>query len=1266
MNIRQTSIIAARSILLLALAAATVEPARALDTDVYLKSQSLARNDAPRVLVIFDNSGSMSSLVTVTRVPYDPDVNYCTDDLDTLYGISGANAAKPAGCASRAGRIYWSFSSPRQPPASGSTRWFDATKNKCISSSSLSATGFYSGTKIAKWRSGNSGGGWQSLSSASNSTITYVDCEADNANDVNPVNDGIALDDGRQPLASNSTAYGSNPAFNWVSFSSNTDPTLYTSNYINLVNNPALSTTRTRLAIAKDAINAVVDSNPTFWMGLMAFNFNGGSDSNQNGEHGGRVVQQILDLNTPGLRTQFKAHVNNLGADTWTPLAETMWEAYRYWAGLSVDYGDNNSSNIPPPRDANAQNPPSSGPYVSPFQYACQTGYVVYITDGDPTIDGAADTKIRSLPGLSSSTCGHNDATPGTSCLKDLAGWMHNNDVYAGLTGRQTVTTYTIGFGDGMSAAGRDLLDQTARRGGGQFFTAQNGDELSIALESIFVQIQSQTTSFTAPSLSINAFNRQFNRDEIYLSLFKPSNNVAWDGNIKKYKLCTQADKTAGRCTELSDVLDQTNTKITDASGNILDTARSYWSATADGSEVKLGGAGSLVPAPASRTLYTYYTTTADYSALPATPSAGIPVAIGATNAFYTAVTANPTLLGLPNTATSTDVNTLIDWIRGRDSYDADQDGDTTESRWAFGDILHSRTAAITYGCVGSGSCTSSADPIIKLFVGSNDGTIRIINNSTGVEEWAFLPKEMYGMQYNLSQDPNGQHPFGMDNTISFWVRDNNKDGVIDPATDKVFMFVSMRRGGRNIYAFDATPASTMTTQSATVLPKLMWVIEGGTGDFAKLGQTWSVPRIARIRYKCSGTVCNDGNPNTSDTKSRVALMFAGGYDPNQDNAIPATTDTMGNAIYIVDPFTGSRIWWVSDAGATLNLPKMKYSIPSDLSLVDSDRDDNIDRLYVGDTAGQLWRIDLGTQLEQNVLDVGTKGYVFADVGCGSSTSARVHDATGACPSGTAFQDRRKFFYPPSVGMAADSSFSNVANYDLVAIGSGDREDPLDLLTTNLPVPPNNAADREAVHNRIYVFRDYNYPTGPAPDSDTSTTAVWDAPAPLTEFELYDATADTLANPTNAGFQTALTDLKSKKGWFINLKRQSAITVPNGLSTTWIGEKVLARTTLLGGVLSVTTYTPANDTNASTTCQASEGVATQYSLNVLNATAVVDFNQDGTKERSQQIGGGIPSEVVPVIRPDGLTGLVNAGDAAPAGAPLGGIDFVERIYRSEQ
>src|SRR3990167_321940 len=73
-----------------------VMPVNAKDTDVYLMSPTVARDDSPNVMIIFDNSGSMGTTISTTRPAYDPAIDYCTGDLDTLTGVIGANAGKPS------------------------------------------------------------------------------------------------------------------------------------------------------------------------------------------------------------------------------------------------------------------------------------------------------------------------------------------------------------------------------------------------------------------------------------------------------------------------------------------------------------------------------------------------------------------------------------------------------------------------------------------------------------------------------------------------------------------------------------------------------------------------------------------------------------------------------------------------------------------------------------------------------------------------------------------------------------------------------------------------------------------------------------------------------------------------------------------------------------------------------------------------------------------------------------------------------------------
>lgn len=1244
-----------------------IAPVSAKDTDVYLTSPMVSRDDSPNVMIIFDNSGSMDTNIT-SRPAYNPSINYCTSDLDTLIGV-GSNAGKPSNCADIGGRVYWSFGSAPTPPGTSSDRWFDASKNKCLNSaSSLASSGFYGGTKIAKWH-GSGDRGWRTLRNYTNGDMTHVDCQADGTAN------GQTTGDGTFPRNSNTAAYTSNTnqAFSWDGFTSYATPTLYDPNYVNYWNNSALTVTKTRMQVAKDAVKSIIDANKSVRFGLTVFNFNGDS-----GPDAGRVLMRIDTMND-ARRTAMKSIVDSLPADTWTPMTETLWEVYRYFAGLGVSYG-NPSPLQTPHQDSCAQNITSSfcdsgrlyratnggysdgngviqtgapvdsayndGTYISPFKFGCQTAYIIYVTDGEPTKDSAANSAITSLIG---SSC------DGSSCLDDLAGWMHDNDVYGGLPGKQVVNTYTIGFGGGISADGLALLQQTASKGGGVYYTADSADQLSSALQGALTEILDTTSSFTAPSLSVNAFNKLFNRDDIYFALFKPSSSVAWDGNVKRFRLCNSDDVTAYGCT-FGEVIDVNNVPAIDAqTSRIKDTSVSYWGTTADGSEVTKGGAGAEITLDSKvpRTLYTYR---GAYTGL-SSSSPATPVAIVATvgNSVYDAAINDPTILGLPDTsgsatdtnaADTTAVTTLINWMRGQDAYDNDVDGNTTETRaWNFADPLHSRPVAMTYGAELTGGQPDPNKPIIKLFVGTNDGMVRIINNNTGVEEWAFIPDELLKNQDKLAQNVDNPHIEGMDDSPAFMVIDNNNDGVIDPnANDKVYMYIGMRRGGRSIYAFDVTPSSKMTSQNDTVTPKLIWVIQGGSGDFAQLGETWSRPKVARIRAKCNpSSVCDDGDASTPpelDSESRMALIFGGGYDTIQDSGIPAGPDSMGNAIYIVDPFTGQRLWWASGvSGASLVLADMKYGIPSEVTAIDTNGDKSVDRLYVGDTSGQLWRIDLGDQI--GATADGSSGYVFADIGCTGGTRT----TTTPC-SATTNQNRRKFFYPPDVAQVKDTAFSSTINYDLVAIGSGDREDPLDLHTSTL-IPLVDQMEKEAVHNRIYAFRDYNYKTG-KPEGTFP-------PAALTDADLYDSTPNKLGTLTGATLQTEIdTNVKTSKGWYFDLKEKIAITLTNGLTTTWVGEKVLAKTVIFDGVLFFTTFIPANDSTALTTCQANEGLGRYYQVNYLTGTAAYDLNGDGTLDRYGIAGGGIPSEVIIVIRDGGVTGLVGTSGGAKQVAPGGG------------
>jgi type IV pilus assembly protein PilY1 len=126
------------------------------------------------------------------------------------------------------------------------------------------------------------------------------------------------------------------------------------------------------LEIAKSVISDFINTVNGVRVGVMVFNpsvtdFTSEGGPSRTNSHGGRIQSAIKSLTT-GTRNQLIHDINAIVAETWTPLAETLYEAGLYYKGAPSYF-----------------NPGTT--YVSPIQYACQRNYVVLITDGDSTRD---------------------------------------------------------------------------------------------------------------------------------------------------------------------------------------------------------------------------------------------------------------------------------------------------------------------------------------------------------------------------------------------------------------------------------------------------------------------------------------------------------------------------------------------------------------------------------------------------------------------------------------------------------------------------------------------------------------------------------------------------------------------------------------------------------------------------------------------------------------------------------------------------------------
>ena len=652
--------------------------------------------------------------------------------------------------------------------------------------------------------------------------------------------------------------------------------------------------------------------------------------------------------------------VNELQHKGGTPIVDSLYEAALYYRGEAVDYGktrglgsnsDKSKTRVSHPASytggtlyqpvgcsdddpgvtACASEEIQGNPqYISPITDTCQANYIVMLTDGAASYNSSS-SKIeamiaKSCVGSGNQKCGH-----------EIVKFLNEEDqITTGMDNDQTIKTYTIGFNFSSQ-----WLRDMATEGGGSFYTADTASQLKTAFDAILREVADTESSFVSPATAVNQFNRLKHNSELYFAMFKPDDDPKWSGNLKRYGI--------------------NNNQIVDANGDLaVDTATGFfkesaislWSAAVDGKDVRKGGAANELTS--SRNVYTY---TGSYPITEAVSLTSHPLSYS--NALITK--------GLLDISSETDAyrTDLLKWASGIDVKDADGDSSTTDARTEMGDPIHSKPVLVTYG----GTSTS---PDITLYMATNEGYLTAIDTDDGSEVFSFVPKELLPnlrlFYDNLSSTP---HPYGLDGDITIWRNDANDDGVISTSTagDFVYLYVGMRRGGKNYYALDVTDRSQ---------PKLMWTIHGGSGDFSELAQTWSKP--VRGKIKLNGIDKN-------------VLIFGGGYDVDQDDATIPVTDDEGRALYIVDAQTGERLWWASLASADLVLTDMDYSLPADVRAVDSDQDGYSDTLFIGDMHGQIWRFDIDNENNSGAANLVAGGVIGAFGGNDEANNRRFYNA---------------------------------------------------------------------------------------------------------------------------------------------------------------------------------------------------------------------------------------------------------------------------------
>ena len=1040
--------------------------------------------------------------------------------------------------------------------------------------------------------------------------------------------------------------------------------------------------------------------------------------------------------------------VRNLNAETNTPSAHAYAEVGSYMLGTTTKDITNSGFNLAESssKDTNNYFSPVT-PVTSSNQQQCGGNGIYFLTDGEPNsvdknsaidlmnsalnkvgpIANPAGTKLTvgtnttcDANGLSS-----NSTTTGWNCMGKFSQLLRNTNNPVG----REIITGTAGFGaDFNDFANATKINnkyncsiansQNAQNlcklgekgygfGEGGFYFVKTPDQLAASIKEFIAGVGDKeipAISTGTMSVPLDALNTQQSRGFAYTPILDPRPGVTnlWDGNLKKYYIRngTVTADGAGTKPVFNDLTGQFSTSTYDIWNTINDATRED-AQRPDKALPQVGGAFQQVFEKSGNDRNLWVNIDDTLTNIKVDPTTKKPSGFTALKPVLRTDLVKPTTGTDPRTLVIKDIlNNILVFTGFPAQTLTDMDdttvlvGTPTKTPKNIGGVIHSLPQLVTYGIDldtnGKFNATTRKDSVLY---GSMDGALHLIDDSTGKEQFTFIPKEILDLQSDAliksGKTTDSKLPYGVDAPWNVYTTYNITSKTTGTGTSavttysyvakQVFASGGLRMGGSSYYNLDITNPTTPSMVYSvgsnyanilagqpkkadgtvdTTLKGMQNGTLGTTGDqaaFSRMGQTWGKPSVGFVR---------------SGGKKVMVNFLPGGYDTRYETANFAADSSnlaQGNAVYMVrvgeekeDSTTkkitmdttsdkGKLLWWASYAASkngtttaarptSITLQKTEHSdltasIVTEIRTVDRNYDGYTDFIYFADLGGRVWRADINNNKDTDNFRV-DRVVKLLDVSAEKG-------GTDAPPR---FYERPLFTVTNEVVEG-----SPIAQ---ITVGTGNRSMPVsDKRDSSKPDAIYSFIDREAGKKDLFCYKS---------DAECKGTATSD-PYLSQALVTKDLTVANLAKVTftdndatiKTNMMKGVTDTTFKHGWYypfeqwykVNGTGASAVmsNVLEADRTKYQGMKMLNEPDAQNGLLFVSVYNP-NVNLIAEGCSATVQGATQRMLMCLpfgncgasgyNTTTAADDKPDYTKRSAALAGAGIVDNIITQSNPD--------------------------------